>query len=284
MKKQLKIGSIYLDFTYSYSDYFKDALNQYETLYDNKDKYFLEVLVVDSLIEKTKLNSFVYKNRIKYSDDLETTIVTRFPNGNLKHIITYSNDFRFIRIELSCDLGKRLAEYEYVLSGMMFFEIALRNKYLPIHASAIKVKNQAILFSGPSKSGKSTQTKYFLSVDNDLEIINEDKPLIKIINNEAFVFGSPWSGKDVLNKNIKVRLRGIFFLNKKIFTSIIKVDDVDRIKVLMKNVHRPGDEVNINNMVEVLNNIIDTTNLYVYNCENNINSSLALKKFLEENI
>ena len=282
MNKQIKIGDIHIHLTYQFHDFFKNTLDKYEETVLSKDSNNLTILVKEILQVEEKENVFNYKNRIKYSDEKTTEIVTYFPDGNVKLIIRYTNDFKNIIIELNQLIGDRLAEYEYVLSGMMFFEIALRNKYLPIHASAIRINNQAILLSGPSKSGKSTQTKFFLEVEENASIINEDKPLIRIEDNKVYILGSPWSGKDVINNNLKLPLKAIFFLNKCDNSSIDIIPNKDKLKILLKNIHRPGDETNINHMVDVLKTIVEETNIYQFNCENNLNSARILNSFLGE--
>jgi hypothetical protein len=282
MIKQIRIGDIHICLTYQFEDYFQDTLKQYEEEYPSENSHKLRVSVKELLAANKQGKVFNYKNRIKYSDDLGEEIVTYFPDGSIKHIIRYSNDFKEIEIELNQIISDRLAEYEYVLSGMMFFEIALRNKYLPIHASAISVDKRVILLSGPSKSGKSTQTKYFLEVEAKAEIINEDKPLIKVEEDKVYILGTPWSGKNVINKNVKLPLKGIFFLEKSKFSAIEEINDNEKLKILLKNIHRPGDEVNIDNMIDVLAHVIERVEIYRYNCENNLNSAKALKSFLED--
>jgi serine kinase of HPr protein (carbohydrate metabolism regulator) len=284
MNKLLKIGDIYIDFTYQFDSYFKDVVNAYQVDEFHQDNYKLIVSVEKDLREEEKENKFVYNDNIKWSDSEETSIITHFPDGRIKSIISYKNDYSIIKITLSEELKDKLPEYEYVLSGKMFFEIALKKKYLPIHASAIKVNGKAVLLSGPSKSGKSTQTEYFLDLNKNAYVINEDKPLLKIEDERVFVLGTPWSGKHVINANEKVLLQGIYFLNKSTQTSIDEIDRKTKLKLLMKNIHRPNDEESIDNMIEVINNLIDLGSIYHFDCENNINSARVLQTFLEDQI
>jgi hypothetical protein len=284
MEKKITIGKMNITFKYQYTDYFKDCLEGYRGEFNLEDSQVLEVFTKKELKAEVLQHAYHYKNRIKYYDDEETEYVTYFPDESIKHIIRFKNDFTHIRIELSEKINERLAEYEYVLSGMMFFEIALKNGYLPVHASAIKTNDSAILLSGPSKSGKSTQTEYYLSVDRKAQIINEDKPLINKVDDQVFVWGSPWSGKNVLNQNVKVPLKAIFFLNKSDKTDLRPLEENEKIKHLLRNIHRPGDETNIDNMIDVVNDIISNCNLYEFACENNQTSALKLKAFLEEEL
>jgi hypothetical protein len=108
--------------------------------------------------------------------------------------------------------------------------------------------------------------------------------LINKVDDQVFVWGSPWSGKNVLNQNVKVPLKAIFFLNKSDKTDLRPLEENEKIKHLLRNIHRPGDETNIDNMIDVVNDIISNCNLYEFACENNQTSALKLKAFLEEEL
>ena len=82
-----------------------------------------------------------------------------------------------------------------------------------IHAAAVIYKGESILFCGPSGAGKSTQAdlwKEYL----DVEILNYDKPCIIRDNQEWYVHGTPWSGKEGIYKNQCVPLKAIVFVEQ----------------------------------------------------------------------
>jgi hypothetical protein len=279
MNKKIKIGNIYIDFTYQFNDYFQDELLKYLCLDGNINYHIFKVIVQEEIeAPMVKNESFRFKNRVKMSDDYETYIITYNLDKTIKHLIYYTNDYQKIIITLTSGLGERLAEYEYVLSGMLFFEIAINNNYLPIHASALKIDDYGILLSGPSKSGKSTQTKYFLEEFPESFVVNEDKPLICLEDNEVYFYGSPWSGKNVINSNQRVRLDYILFLHKSNKTDILEIEKQSKIKELMRNIHRPGDEISIDNMFFLIDNLLKKVKILDFNC---VNSSLSAQVFKE---
>ena len=68
---------------------------------------------------------------------------------------------------------------------------------------------------GGSGTGKSTHTALWLkNFAPRASIINDDKPAIRIQKDGIFVYGTPWSGKTDQNKNVKVPLQGIAFLER----------------------------------------------------------------------
>lgn len=61
-----------------------------------------------------------------------------------------------------------------------------------VHSSAIKYNDKCYLFSADSGVGKSTHTSLWHKVYGDkVQIINDDKPIIRLENNKLIVYGSP---------------------------------------------------------------------------------------------
>ena len=94
------------------------------------------------------------------------------------------------------------------------YAVIERNGFV-FHSSTIKYKDKGILFSADSGTGKSTHTGLWKKYYGDLvEVINDDTPIIRFIDNVAYVFGSPWSGKTDLNNNVFAPLCNIVFLER----------------------------------------------------------------------
>lgn len=283
MKEKLRIGNIPILFIHQYSNIFGQSIKQYHIDDLGMDFYVLEVEIKDDIKLIQGGEKSVYENKVMIRKDGFTHLFSYNKAGFIKTMISSSQDFKQITIQLNKSLGKELAEFEYVLSGMMFFEIAMNNGYLPIHASAISINNKAILLSGPSHSGKSTQTKFVLDRFPKAIIINEDKPLIYENNEKLYVCGSPWSGKNVLNTNMQVEVLGIFFINKASTPKLVTLSKKEKLKEIMKNIHRSGDGYNINQMVRLVEKILHQTKVFRYDCINFHASTDVIEAFLEVN-
>jgi hypothetical protein len=282
MIKYIQIGQIYIKLSYQYHDYFKDALIAYETS-DLEKEFRLMTIKTEETIELPKRElTFTFKNRLKMEGINDTYIVSK-DGDDIKHMIYFTHDFKKIDITLNKKLGNRLAEFEYVISGMMFFEMALNEGYLPIHASCIHQDKYTFLLSGPSKSGKSTQTSLFVQEYPDSIIINEDKPLLFNQGNHVYVIGSPWSGKHVINKNQKQKLDKIFFLKQASHLNIEELSKEEKLKYVFRNIHRPGDEYQIDQMVKVVNQMIKRVAMVKFYNILDISSPHFIKEYLEEN-
>ena len=87
---------------------------------------------------------------------------------------------------LSCD------DVEYVYTGAAFYEALLHFNGFMLHSSGIVKDGRAYLFSADPGTGKSTHTslwqKYF--GEDEAKIINDDKPAIRLVDGELYVYGT----------------------------------------------------------------------------------------------
>jgi len=103
----------------------------------------------------------------------------------------------------------------YVESAWEFYGNLLRFNGLMLHASAVEYRGRAYLFSGPSTVGKSTHTRLWQTLlGADVQVLNDDKPALRLVNDRWHSYGTPWCGKDGINQNMKVPLAGICFLKQ----------------------------------------------------------------------
>lgn len=126
------------------------------------------------------------------------------------------------------------------------------------HSSAIETDGEAYLFTAPSGTGKSTHARLWREYLGDrAKMINDDKPLIKITADRAFVYGTPWDGKHRLSRNVSVPVKAVCFLERGSNNVIEKVNE-GIIPGLFAQTYRPeGKE----NLATVLNSVIKLTSL-----------------------
>jgi hypothetical protein len=66
---------------------------------------------------------------------------------------------------------------------------------IPVHTSVITYKGRTVLFLGESGTGKSTHTRLWRENIEGAVLLNDDSPILRIIDGKPWMFGSPWSGK-----------------------------------------------------------------------------------------
>lgn len=102
----------------------------------------------------------------------------------------------------------------YLATGFRFSRDLLKFGGFYLHSSAVLADGRAYLFSGPCGMGKSTHARLWLDRLDSARIINDDKPALRRMDGVWYAFGTPWCGKDGINRNEKVPLGGICFLRR----------------------------------------------------------------------
>lgn len=106
---------------------------------------------------------------------------------------------------------------KFAIDNALMLQYALRTVNLQtvvFHASAISYDNYAYMFLGASGTGKSTHSRLWLQSIENTELINDDHPVVRIIDGGAYVYGSPWSGKTPCYKQIRMPLGSIVRLHQ----------------------------------------------------------------------
>lgn len=82
-----------------------------------------------------------------------------------------------------------------------------------MHGSVIAVDGQAYMFTALSGTGKSTHVALWRRLFGSRAVmVNDDKPLVRITDQEVLVYGTPWDGKHHLSNNIAVPLKALVVL------------------------------------------------------------------------
>ncbi len=136
-----------------------------------------------------------------------------------------------------------------------------------LHSAATAYKGQAVLFSAPSETGKSTHTslwkKYY---PDDVVLFNDDTPIITEIDNNFHACGTPWSGKTEINENEIFPLKAIVFLKQGKENSIRPLSTVEAVVKLLNETKKPVFEDLMDIHMEIIANIIKKIPIYELIC------------------
>lgn len=97
---------------------------------------------------------------------------------------------------------------------MMFGVVLSENSAIAIHSSVIVSNERGVLFLGESGTGKSTHTRLWRENIEGATLLNDDSPIVRIVDGKALVFGSPWSGKTPCYKNLSYPIAGFCRLSQ----------------------------------------------------------------------
>lgn len=146
------------------------------------------------------------------------------------------------------------------------------------HASAVKTDGKAYLFTADSGVGKTTHTKLWLDCYGErVEMINGDKPLLKIAEDRITVYSSPWMGKEKSGNNISAELKAICTLERAEKNYIEKSSAEKEFSCLVRQIILPGDEDKLKKAMELFNKVLEKSDFYHLKC--NIEPTAAITAY-----
>lgn len=115
----------------------------------------------------------------------------------------------------------------------LFNLAALRRGAVALHASAIRFRDRGVLFLGESGTGKSTHTRLWREHISGTVLLNDDSPIIRAADDEARVYGSPWSGKTPCYRNESCPVAAVVRLSQAPHNRIRRLRPIEAIGALL---------------------------------------------------
>lgn len=160
-----------------------------ETLPVSADSEFLEEDRNDMGHTRLYRTSEGYRVELRYADDARP------------HIVETDKDFAHARALIRWD-DRYVATALTSMLRIVFAQAILPYVAVSLHASAVVSEGKAFLFMGKSGTGKSTHSALWIRHIGDTELLNDDNPIVRVIDGKAVVYGSPWSGKTPCYRNV----------------------------------------------------------------------------------
>ena len=140
-------------------------------------------------------------------------IVTRHDNKSGKAIfnIDFNNNQIYCNIQIKDKVDLSILRFGiWVMFGIVIAPL----RGIAIHASAIAHDGHAVLFLGESGTGKSTHARLWRENIEGAHLLNDDSPILRIVDGTPYVYGSPWSGKTPCYRNKRLPLAGLVRLSQ----------------------------------------------------------------------
>lgn len=165
-------------------------------------------------------------------------------------------------------------DYAYMSTGTNFYKKLLEFDGLMLHASAVVVDNKAYLFSAASGTGKSTHTNFWLELFGDRAyILNDDKPAVRILDDGIYAYGTPWSGKNDISANKKVKLQAICILKRDTINSIRRMDPQSAFLRIYHSTIKKLSQEQILKSFDIINRLIKEIPIYELGCTATIDAA-----------
>lgn len=145
-------------------------------------------------------------------------------------------------------------------------ELPDRNKFL-MHGALVAWKRAGYIFTAPSGTGKTTHVRLWEKyLGSDAEIINGDKPILEVKEDEIVAYGTPWAGKERLQKNTCVPVRGICFLRQSEINTIHKLSKKEALLLLLPQIYIMSDSQKAGKTLELFSEVLERIPIYEFRC------------------
>ena len=170
-----------------------------------------------------------------------------------------------------------LAVYRRIAEMLLDFDVFL------MHGAAVGLDGNAYLFTAPSGVGKTTHTRFWCEEFPGAFIINGDKPLIKVTDNGAYIYGTPWAGKEGQNRNISMPLKAVCAIFRAKENSIKPVGFLDIFPLLIGQTYRPSDEKNMQKTLKLIKKLGENARFFTLFCNLDPKSAHIAKEGIDSN-
>lgn len=223
----------------------------------------------------------VSKDRRERIDTYDTgngrTRVDRLNDGGLQFIVrdVYDHDcclmqtdadYRHCRCALNGDINMR--RYGLNSALMMAFTFATSSRSaVMMHAALIRHQGKAYAFIAKSGTGKSTHAAMWMRAIPGCDLMNDDNPIIRIIDNKPVVYGSPWSGKTPCYRQTHAPLGAIVRIERAIENRLEHLGTLDAFASLLPSCSAMRwDTAVFDNICKTLTELVATDRLFIMHC------------------
>jgi len=136
------------------------------------------------------------------------------------------------------------------------------------HGSCVAVDGSGYLFAAKSGTGKSTHTRLWRGMLGDRAgMVNDDKPLIRVTESGAFVYGTPWDGKHRLSSNTCVPLKAVCVLTRAQKNAIDRISARESYPMLLQQTYRPMDAAAMAKTLRLIDRLCQQVDLWRLGCD-----------------
>lgn len=207
-------------------------------------------------------NQIIYKNLDGLEERLHLLAVFDYPIILYKEIGAFEREI-YIKKEY-LDLVTRPESFS-IFNALAAEKVFIEQDAFVLHSAFIIESGQAILFTAPSGTGKSTQADLW-SRHNGSVIVNGDRTLIKKKNGKWYGYGFPICGSSQICLNECAPIKSVIYLAQSLENSIEKLPLSQAIKKVMSEVSINfwnGDYVD--KAVQIINDFCRDIDIYYSN-------------------
>lgn len=267
----IEIANIPIEVDFIYEKDFK-SLTKYKC--NLKPLYFIKTF--DKMIDVPKINPTSKTQFYDLYEFDEYKLQVQYMDNVIIGIIKYIDN----RVELYLNI--KCLQNEYLLSQYAIVHILRKdNNILFMHGSSLYYKNKGFILTAKSGTGKSTHANLWRKYSDAISI-NDDKNVIMLEDDKLYIYPNPWSGKHMIDNNIKSSLDAIVFLYQSKENVIKKLSPIESMHLLLGQIELP----NKNNKAKwsIITDKMLQLPIYYFGCNMEKEAFDVLNKRLEEDL
>lgn len=161
-----------------------------------------------------------------------------------------------------------LAVYRKIAEQMIEYDTIL------FHGSVVAVDGVGYLFTAKSGTGKSTHTRLWTEYFGKRAVmVNDDKPLLRLSENDIIAYGTPWNGKHRLGTNTNVPLKALCILERAEENHICRITKAAAYNLLIQQVYKPGSPQKLIQTLQLADRLAEHVKLYKMGCNMDISAA-----------
>ncbi|MDY4409988.1 MAG: hypothetical protein SPE56_04035 [Prevotella sp.] len=138
---------------------------------------------------------------------------------------------------------------------------------LLLHASLVRQNGWGYAFTAKSGTGKSTQVANWLRYLPDCDMMNDDNPVVRMIDGKPVIYGSPWSGKTPCYRNVQAPLGALTLIDRAKTNSVEKLDPLTAFTVLLPAISSmKWNKMLYQHQCDTVIQVISSTDCYTLHC------------------
>ena len=194
----------------------------------------------DCQIDKSAYGELTEISTFDFENELAQCYLYRYCGGYLFEMVKEDLSYLFTKTDNSPKVEANYGTMEQIdLSllrfglWMMFGLCITPMGAIAIHSSVLVKDGGAVLCLGESGTGKSTHTRLWREHIEGTSLLNDDSPIIRLVDGVPTAFGSPWSGKTPCYRNLSYPIRGFIRLSQAPYNKIHRLPILNAIGALL---------------------------------------------------
>lgn len=162
-------------------------------------------------------------------------------------------------------------------------EALVEREILLFHGSVVAVDGEAYLFTAKSGTGKSTHTRLWREAFGErAQMINDDKPLLRVSREGVRAYGTPWNGKHHLGGNCSAPLKALCVLERAEVNHVEPISAEDAFPRMLQQCYLPQDGRKVEKILALLERMSQCVKLYRLGCNMNPEAALVSYQGMQE--